>query len=167
MGYSTDFVGKFVFDKPLAPEHAAYLRAFNNTRRMKRNPTIAETLPDPVRVAASLPIGADGAYFVGGGGDFGQGRDASIMEYNHEPAGQPGLWCKWIPTEDGAGLEWDGAEKFYAYVAWLEYLIEHFAKPWGYVLLGRVSWQGEREDDKGVIVVENNAARTVTGKTQP
>ncbi|MEG3844580.1 hypothetical protein QT986_30660, partial [Microcoleus sp. herbarium14] len=42
------------------------------------------------------------------------------------------------------------------YVEWLQYLIDNFLKPWGYVLRGEVNWQGEREEDAGMIWVENN-----------
>ena len=27
----------------------------------------------------------------------------------------PGIWCQWVPTDDGKGIEWDGGEKFYNY----------------------------------------------------
>jgi hypothetical protein len=31
-------------------------------------------------------------------------------------------YCQWIPTEDWAGIEWDGIEKFYRSKEWLVYL---------------------------------------------
>jgi len=162
MGYTTDFSGNFSLDKPLTDAHAAYLRKFAETRRMARNQTIASTLPDPVREAAGLPIGKQGAYFVGGGRDFGQGDDASITNGNVAPDGQPGLWCQWVPTETDDGVEWDGGEKFYNYIEWLEYIIKHFLAPWGYILNGEVEWLGEDHDDRGKIIVKNNV---VTIKT--
>ena len=58
MGYTTKFEGCFTLDKPLAPEHAAYLKAFNATRRMKRDQFKAAELPDPIRDAAGLPLGS-------------------------------------------------------------------------------------------------------------
>jgi hypothetical protein len=73
-------------------------------------------MPDPVRIAAGLPIGEDGDYFVGGGGFAGQDKDASVLSYNNPPKGQPGLWCKWIPGDEGKTIEWDNADKFYNYV---------------------------------------------------
>jgi hypothetical protein len=173
MGYTTDFKGRFDLDKPLTPEHAAYLTKFSETRRMKRDAAKAEALPDPVRLAAELPIGDEGAYFVGAPGFMGQHEDDSVLDGNlppgqgrdgysrTKPAGcQPGLWCQWIPTEDGRGIEWNQGEKFYEYVEWLKYLIAHFLKPWGYVLSGRVTWQGEEHGDHGTIIVENNEVRT-------
>src|SRR5262249_30838871 len=135
----------------LKPEHSAYLKAFSETRRMQRNPRKVQGLPDPVRYAVDLPVGVEGGYFVGGGGDAGQDRDVSVVEYNQPPRGQPGLWCDWAPTADGTAIVWNGAEKFYRYVEWLRYLIEHFLAPWGYVLNGAVGWQGEDPGDRGTI----------------
>lgn len=159
MGYSTDFDGQFNLDRPLSAEHAEYLVAFNDKRRMKRDPKIAETMPDPKRVAVGLPIGADGGYFVGGDGFSGQEHDVSVVDFNSEPAGQPGLRCGWWPSPDCCTIEWDGGEKFYFYVEWLQYLVAHFLKPWGYTLNGTVTWEGEGHDDKGRIVVKDNVVR--------
>lgn len=144
----------------LLPEHAAYLRQFSGTRRMKRDPAIAATLPDPIREAAKLPIGPEGGYFVGGEDFMGQARDASILEYNHPPKGQPGLWCQWVPNEDGSALVWDEGEKFYSYEDWLRYYIEHFLGPWGYLLHGEMTWQGEEDEDCGRLIVTENEVRT-------
>jgi hypothetical protein len=73
----------------------------------------------------------------------------------------PTLYCQWIPTEDGLGLKWDGAEKFYYYSEWLEYLIAHFLKPWGYTLNGAVQYNGWTEGVAGTISVTSNQV-TVT-----
>ncbi len=157
MGYTTEFYGSFKLDKPLTRAHEKYLRAFAESRRMKRNAGLVTLMTDPVRLSVGLPVGIDGGYYVGGAdNDYGQARSDDIIEYNNPPEGQPGLWCKWVPTEDGQGIEWSGAEKFYEYTEWLEYLVEHFLKPWGYVLSGEVKWNGESAGDLGVIVVQNN-----------
>jgi hypothetical protein len=160
MGYTTDFSGSFSLDKPLTDAHAAYLRKFAETRRMSRNAEIASKFPDPIREAVGLPIGNQGCYFVGGLGFCGQDLDASVVNSNSEPSGQPSLWCQWVPTDDNDGIEWDGGEKFYNYTEWLKYIIEHFLKPWGYVLEGDVEWFGEERDDRGMIMVENNNVTT-------
>ncbi len=68
----------------------------------------------------------------------------------------PTTYCQWKPTEDGAGLEWDGVEKFYYYSEWLEYLIAHFLKPWDYTLNGIVRYNGWTEGVTGTISVTNN-----------
>lgn len=166
MGYTTDFVGRFKFDRPLAPEHLAYLLKFNRTRRMKRDEGMTAIRPDPVRAAAGLPVGSEGGYFVGEGGYAGQCDPQfpsveeklriGIVSYNDEPSDQPGLWCQWTPNEAGTAIEWDGGEKFTRYIAWLNYIIEHFLRPWGYTLNGEIHWQGEDPEDRGTIYVVGN-----------
>jgi hypothetical protein len=160
MGYTTDFTGAFDIEPTLKSQHKAYLDAFATTRRMARDAVKAELLPDPLRLAAELPIGDEGAYYVGAAGDnFGQNATDDVLNQNNPPQGQPGLWCQWVCNENSE-LEWDGNEKFYDYIEWLEYLVEHFFKPWGYVLNGRVAWSGEEPDDIGVIRVDNNEVKS-------
>lgn len=160
MGYTTDFEGSLNIEPAISQKHADYLRKFCETRRMKRNRVEAAKLADPLREAVGLPIGQEAEFFVGGTGFAGQGRDASIIEYNSPPADQPGLWCKWTVNEAGE-LEWSGMEKFYAYVDWLEYLIKNFYGPWGYKLNGEIGYQGEEPGDFGTIVVEDNRVGTI------
>jgi hypothetical protein len=163
MGYTTTFKGRFQLDKPLRPEHAAYINALAETRRMMRNGSVAANLPDPVRLAADLPIGTQGESFVGGSGFAGQDSDASVVNSNQPPSTQPGLWCQWVVTEDGAHIEWDGNEKFYDYTEWLQYICDNFLKRWGYALNGQVTWQGESHGDIGTIVVANNEVSALDG----
>jgi hypothetical protein len=160
MGYTRDFEGKFTLDRPLTQDQAEYINTFSLTRRMKRDPLIAQGLPDPIREKVGLPVGIDGEYFVGGLGAYGQDDDDSVLEHNDPSSTQPGLWCQWVPTEDGTAIEWDGNEKFYYYIEWLQYILDNFLIPWGYVLNGSVFWQGERDSDKGWICVKNNLIRT-------
>jgi hypothetical protein len=169
MGYSTDFQGHWKLDKPLSASQAAYLRAFAQTRRMQRNAGLTELRPDPLRIDVGLPVGEEGGYFVGEQGMMGQGvglwndKPVDVTNYNQPPRGQPGLWCQWIPTKDGSAIEWDGGEKFYDYVEWITYIIEHFLKPWGYVLNGVVEWSGEESADLGEIVIVNNTVSVNEG----
>jgi hypothetical protein len=158
MGYTTDFTGAFRFDKALTPQQADFIRQFSDTRRMKRDAVIVATMLDPTRTAAGIAdVGPEGAYFVGGS-EFalGQARDASILDYNKPPSGQPGLWCQWTVDHTGFYLGWNGAEKFYHYVEWLEYLIKHLFEPWGVTLNGVMTWQGEEVGDVGIITVTQN-----------
>jgi len=171
MGYTTDFTGRFEISPPMRPVHMNYINKFSNTRRMGRNALMVSKMPDPVREAAGLPVGIQGGYYVGDTADFGQGRTNDILNYNREPEGQPGLWCQWVVntedmSEDGEGLylEWNGAEKFYSYVEWLQYIIKHFLQPWGYTINGTVEWQGEDSKDRGRIVVKDNVVRTQRAK---
>lgn len=184
MGYSTDFFGEFTITPPLDAAQIAYLQKFNETRRVKRRPEIAATMPDPEREAVGLPIGEpDAAYFTGGAGFRGQGTDPSIIDDNCPPGqppyrgmddfskrqreaadaiaagqAQPGLWCQWVPSDDGSTLVWDEGEKFYDYVEWVQYIIDHFLKPWGRTLGGHVRFQGEDTDDRGAIVIVDGRA---------
>lgn len=79
-----------------------------------------------------------------------------LIDLGDPRKGQPGLWCQWVPTEDGKFIEWDQGEKFYDYVEWMAYLIEQFLEPWGYRLSGEVEWQGEEGADQGKIELDNN-----------
>ena len=156
MTYVTKLHGSFTFDRPLAPEHLAYLDAFANTRRVKRDVEQLLGVPDPLREAVGLPLGPEGAYFIGDG----QPRrdDPSVLAYNHPPAGQfSSLNCNWAPTPDGTALE-NIATPAEDYVQWLDYLLKHFIQPWGYVLNGRVHYQGEDPHDHGFLVVEDNVS---------
>ena len=74
MGYTTEFQGEFNLDQPLTVEQIAYLKAFNETRRMKRNADLTKDRPDPIREAVGLPVGLDGGFFVGGGGNWGMNK---------------------------------------------------------------------------------------------
>lgn len=153
MGYTTDFSGEFEIIPPLTPEQVAYLKAFNNSRRMRRDAEKTGNRPDPLRIAVGLKtVGPEGAYFVNESGFAGQDHGPDVLDGNNPPKGQPGLWCQWVPTDDGEALVWDEAEKFYAYVNWLKYLASHFLHPWGRALSGSVTWQGEESSDMGRIV---------------
>lgn len=94
-----------------------------------------------------------------------------FAEEEHEAAGvdgkPPTTYCQWRPTEDGAGLEWDGVEKFYYYSEWLGYLIAHFLKPWGYTLNGTVRYDGWTEGVTGTIHVTNNEVVVTRKEVEP
>lgn len=131
--------------------------------------------------------GNEGEYFAHDDGNSGQKEDASILNYNDPPGQiscgrddnfmnklmdnrerikkglcQPGLWCQWVieSNNDGDVLMWDGGEKFYDYVPWLKYLINHFFEKWGVKLNGTIEWTGEDPKDMGKIIVNDNEVRT-------
>lgn len=159
MGYTTEFQGTINIEPPLNESEIAYLNKFADTRRMDRE---------------------SGPYFVDGSGYFGQSEDADIRNYNEPPSGQPGLWCKWVPAADAAGLEWDGREKFYDAPEWMTYLIEHFLKhnakaryssnpqfagfSFDHTCNGIIEAQGEDPDDRWRLVVDNNSVRVQAAK---
>lgn len=149
MGYSTDFTGDFTVTPTLSISDRDFLKKFSSTRRMKRN--------------VGPEYGVEGEFYVNGKGWYGQDHENNVVDSNTPPATQPGLWCQWIPTEDGNHIEWDGGEKFYNYVEWIKYLIEKILEPRGYKLNGTVEWQGEDSDDFGKIVIENNVVRIGIG----
>lgn len=104
MGYSTEFSGNILVDPPFSADEIKYLTDFAGTRRMDR---------------------ANGPFYLGKG-IAGQDRETDIRNYNNPPEGQPGLWCQWVPAEDGTTIGWDGGEKFYGAGEWLSYLRSYF-----------------------------------------
>ena len=157
MGYTTEFYGKINVTPPLNEDEITYLRLFNKTRRMDRK---------------------KGPYFVGGKGDYGQDKEEDVRDYNQPPKGQPGLWCQWVPSEDGSGIEWDGNEKFYESEEWMAYIIDHFLKPGAiaktvekngsvkfvdHVCNGVIEAQGEDRGDIWKLVVKDNKVQRVDG----
>jgi hypothetical protein len=145
MGYTTDFIGQIAVDPPLDAEEIAYLNKFSGTRRMNRT---------------------RGPYYCGTG-DFGQDQEPDILDYNHPPEGQPGLWCQWIATEDGHFIEWDVGEKFYSSAEWMKYIIQHFIGPnpiakaelpflRGHTLNGEIEAEGEDSSDRWKLIVADN-----------
>ena len=163
MGYTTYFNGEFQFDKPVTEELKVYINKFSETRRMIRdNDKIKALYPNWEKLCFNGELGENGEYFIGGGENyFGDARDTSVIDHN-KSGSQPGLWCQWVIDEDGE-LVWDEGEKFYNYTEWLEYLIEHFFAPSGYVLNGTVFYEGEDSDDFGKIVVTDNVVKVAYG----
>jgi len=150
MGYTTDFEGRFKLNRKLKKKDQDFLTKFVETRRMARN--------------VGPEFGVEGEFYVDGKGFAGQDSDETILDYNRPPRTQPGLWCQWVPSEDGQFIQWDGSEKFYNYVEWLKYLIDKILAPRGYKLNGVVGWQGEDRGDIGKIEVVDNVVRTLRGQ---
>lgn len=146
MGYTTNFYGTLKLNKQLSLDDKNFLDKFAKTRRMARD--------------VDEKYGVEGEFYVDGGGFMGQDHKSNIIDHNRPPKTQPGLWCHWVPTEDGWGIEWDGGEKFYDYVEWLVYIIKNFLAPKDYVLNGTIEWAGEDDDDRGIIKVVDNKVVT-------
>jgi hypothetical protein len=146
MGYDTNFSGSLTIEPPLNQAEIDFLQKFSETRRMFRQ---------------------QGPYFVDGKGAFGQDSDG-VLDYNEPPAGQPSLWCNWVPSDDGTELEWNGGEKTYGSDGWIRYLIEHFLKPGcvakdalpflqaNHTLNGVIEAQGDDTEDKWAMKVVDN-----------
>ena len=76
----------------------------------------------------------------------------------------PDGYCQWVLTADLTGIEWDGEEKFYDYVEWLQAIIDNVLKPAGVALTGTVKYQGESFDDAGTLsVVDGEVVTKETG----
>lgn len=164
MGYTTTFTGEVTIDPPLNPTEVEYLRAFAESRRMKR---------------------VKGPYFVNGSGYFGQGRDEDVIEHNDPDPSQPGLWCQWVPSDDGDALVWDGGEKFYEAPRWMKYLLDTFIcrKPdeatlahmveadprlaeftFDHAANGNIEAQGEESGDMWILQVTNGKVEVLRAK---
>lgn len=148
--------------------------------------------PNPTDKTPEGIYGKEGEYFARDDGNSGQTEDPSILDYNVAPGQmeydstsdfnarwkenerrtkegecQPGLWCQWVVREVDDGkqiLEWDGGEKFYNYVEWLKYLINHFFEKWGVKLNGEIQWSGEETGDIGKIIVTDNVVKVQVAK---
>lgn len=159
MGYTTDFTGHVTVTPPLNAAEASFLFAFADSRRHQR------------------PEGPYGTRDYGYG-ELGRDQD-NRDRYNYPPAGQPSLWCNWAATADGAGIEWNGAEKFYSADTWMQYLIDHFLSAGGFaeglpgfeafafdhVVNGTIDAQGEADDDAWLLVVTDNSVNKVEVET--
>lgn len=144
MGYTTEFTGSFKVDREVDDSTLALLVGLATTRRMARN--------------VGPEFGIEGEFYV-------KGDPVGIMSYNEAPATQPGLWCQWLISEDDKRtIAWDGGEKFYNYVGWIEYLIARVLAPRGYKLSGDVHWLGEDHSDRGTIMVRDNVVKTFNSR---
>jgi len=159
MGYTTEFVGKLELnykDNDKMHKSITLINGLSKTRRVKRDLNrISELLDKPVE-----EYGYEGEFYYDENdfSNFGQSKDISIISSNQPPSNQPGLWLGWVISEsDGIYyLEWDGAEKFYYYIQWLEYLINNIFNKNGILLNGDIKWFGEDREDIGVISVTDN-----------
>ncbi len=149
MGYTTFFKGSIDIEPPLNVDEINYLTAFSHSRRMKRD---------------------QGPYYVGS-------EEDGVLDYNRSPDCQPGLWCQWIPCEDGKSLVWDEGEKFYESALWMAYVIDHFLAPDAiakqanpaefakfvpHTLNGEIEAVGEDPDDRWLLEVVDNTVKKYT-----
>ena len=181
MGYTTEFLGGFEFDKPVEPDFAEYLNDFAKMRHMRLN--VDEVKKDDAEWAKHCfngDMGFEGQFYVNLNENlnraemsesvYGQkyykmnddlfyNKNKYVIDSNTPAEGLPSLWCQWVVDTEENVLTWDGGEKFYHYVEWLNYLIKNFISPSGYRLNGEVRWRGEDFDDIGTIVVQNNKVK--------
>jgi hypothetical protein len=164
MGYSTDFEGSLKPSKPFTKEQTDYINLFSNTRRMGRDvEKLNKVYKGKYGFMGTHEYGIEGEYFAHNDGHHGQEDDGTILDNNRPPITQPGLWCQWVINEDGE-VAWDGGEKFYFYVEWLQYMIDNFFLLWDIDLNGEILWQGEDQGDIGKIQVKDNKIKILKGR---
>lgn len=167
MSYTVNIHGRFRIDKPLAGAQVEYLQQFSKTERIARHTMVTqatyciENQPDPVRNMLGLPVGTEGAYYVGGNAKICRRHSPS-----QPPKGQPSDYCCWTVSNDGKWLEYDTANApIYSFHSeWLTYLIDHFMRRWGRKIHGKVQWQGENPTDTGVIEITSNGVAVHKGR---
>lgn len=154
MGYDTEFSGSITITPALTDEQVAYLNLFHETRRMKRdNELLKEIYQGKHGLLGTDDYGPQGSYFAYDDGNMWQNNCRSILNTNWAPDGL-WLWCPWYIDE-----EWElvcETGRSYDYQEWLRFMIEHFFKPWGRYLNGKVRWRGEEFDDMGSMIVKDN-----------
>ena len=172
MGYTTEFIGKFTFNREPSQELKDYINCFAKTRHVKRDvEAIRKIFPDWEKRTWKGKLGGEAEFFLQPYNEVNYQSDDrldmtgfyqrnGIVDDNYPPESQPSLWCHWIINKHGE-LVWSGVEKFYEYVEWLEYLISYFFEPEGLVLSGKCFYSGERMSDWGYICVENNRVEKI------
>lgn len=147
MGYTTNFSGHFQTNEPVSQEIYDLVNGLSKTRRMKRDGLSREK------------YGVKGEFFIEeekGNNIFSKPSKGTIVDHNKPPKTQPGLWLQWMFEEDMQTIVWDGGEKFYNYIEWIEYLIIRILEPAGYKVNGQVEWNGEDIGDIGTIRIIDN-----------
>lgn len=165
VGYTTDFEGRAQLLGNIPDGMIDFVNAIAVTRRMKRN--------------VDKKFGIEGEYYTLGGGSFGQDKEPNVIDQNTPPSSQPSLWCQWKIVSETLSIrksivdetqvlttnhfiQWDGGEKFYEYVPWMNYLIEKVFYPYRIFLSGVIRWEGEDRDDVGEIcLIYNDKERQV------
>jgi hypothetical protein len=89
--------------------------------------------------------------------------EISETDWRHDGK-KPGYFCQWQSNKTGTALIWDGGEKFYDYIEWLNWLIDNFFAPKHIKLTGSILWIGESKGDLGKISVKNNVVTIKKGK---
>lgn len=89
-------------------------------------------------------------------------HEFSKTRHEREDEETPGIWCQWIPNEDGTALVWDGREKFYNSAEWMEYILETFLQH--HICNGRIECVGESTGDLWCIDVDNNTVVVLRGR---
>jgi hypothetical protein len=68
-----------------------------------------------------------------------------IFEYNR------GSWLAAPDESANADADFD----------WLRYIAQELLGPWGYEVQGKIRWQGDENDDRGIVYAEGNQVEAV------
>lgn len=153
MSYIVRFTGNFLINEKLDDKLAEYLERFYNTRHVKRNiEKTKQMYPNWKEFCFRNRIGEDGEYFANGENFL--EKDDDIISYRVPPGIQPSILCPWRIDEFHKSIIWDGKENLIPieeHAQWLQYLIENFLSPCGYIVNGSVTYKtrifySEREE---------------------
>jgi len=108
MGYTTEFDGEIAVTPPLNADEVSFLKDLADSRRMNRTKGPLHVEPNQGFMHYDAP---------------------DVIDSNQPHPDQPGLWLCWEPSDDGASIAWNGAEKFYDADAWMKYLVEKLLAP--------------------------------------
>jgi hypothetical protein len=134
MGYTTDFEGFITSIKPLPKKIEELINGISSTRRMARD---------------IKNYGIEGEFYI-------NNDKLGVIDTNKPPQTQPGLWCNWIYDPSNYRIRWNGTEKFYNYVEWLEYLLNIINIFTECQFSGIILWNGGDKNDCGTIIVKDN-----------
>ena len=185
MGYTTDFKGSLTLSKPLTEEQLKWYNDWKSIRKCSRDSQkLMEEYKG--KYSLDGDYGVDGEFFGyvpkkyldenGDGiwydenGDYIRDIDSysgwiggdSVKQFSINPnfgynPNQPkgSNWCRW--KIEGNQLLWDGREKFYNYVEWLEYINKNIFSKWDITFTDQteIKWSGEDVEDCGVIYIED------------
>jgi len=107
MGYTTEFDGSIVIEPPLSDN---FVNRFNEIAN-KRNNEYGDGVEGSFDHVCHNKLGR-------------KGRAFGLISVGLSEV--PGCWCHWIleNQQHATILMWDGGEKFYYYVQWLQYVID-------------------------------------------
>jgi hypothetical protein len=70
-----------------------------------------------------------------------------------ELPGIRGYSCDWELNDDLRSITWNGMEKFYDYVEWMQHIVDSLKSEFDVDVTGTVYYWGESHDDHGVLKV--------------
>ena len=127
MGYTTYFEGSIVVTPALSPE---FIKRWNKATEGTPGKGFTRSCANGVEETPDMLPGFEGA--------------------------KPQTWCHWQLTSIGNAtyIDWDGGEKFYDYIEWLQFLVAAIRKVEPRAEFeGLIEWDGEGHGDTGVLRV--------------